>query len=119
MTWSVAFVWTLALELPIAALVLRGRFARGAFFLAFLSGNLATHPIVWQLVPRFENYRTGCLVMESFAVVVEATSYVLGARFGAASIRASGARCFVAALLANGFSAGVGPILIERITSSG
>lgn len=71
--WAWAFVWTLALELPIYALIVR-RWVRGGLpLLAVLLGlNVATHPALWYLAPRFHPYWIWVLTMETGVVVVEA-----------------------------------------------
>ncbi len=76
--WVITFSLTCLLELPIYVFTLR-RVVRLGWALALVLGlNLATHPIVWFLLPRlFENQLHYVLIAEAFAVVVE--GLVLGA----------------------------------------
>lgn len=125
MSWSTAFLWTLALELPIYALFLRTRLRARSFFFAVLGGNAFTHPIVWNTVLRFDDYDTGFWVMECFAVLAEglfvAIALRLTANDEAPSNRSMAWRTWghglLAALAANGFSAIVGPKLIAAVAA--
>ncbi len=113
MTWSTAFLFTLALEIPVYAVVLHRHLRWRLFLFAILLGNSLTHPIVWNTILRFESYRTGFFVLESFAVVAEAGVILASARaLGRTAPRPTILRCFGAALLANAFSAFIGPLLL-------
>lgn len=125
MSWSTAFLWTLALELPIYALFLRRRLPALSFFVAVLGGNAFTHPIVWNTVLRFDDYDTGFRVMECFAVVCEGLSVAVAMRSVAnrespperSKVWRRCGYAFLAALVANGFSAIVGPKLIAAVAA--
>jgi hypothetical protein len=77
--WFRAFALTLAIELPVAFPLLRradaSRVRRiGAIGLA----NLMSHPIVWSILQRLFVSRTAFLLAsESWAVAIEAATYVL------------------------------------------
>ncbi len=95
--WAVAFVWTLAIELPIYALVLapvlRARWSAVALTLAC---NLATHPILWLALAALPRGWTAIAVGELTVTLVEAAI--------AAAVTRAPARATIAALLANAAS---------------
>jgi hypothetical protein len=66
MLWFCAFAWTIAIELPIYAVLLRRR-----WWLVFVV-NAITHPLLWFAFPRFEPYWRYVVVAELCVVVVEA-----------------------------------------------
>jgi hypothetical protein len=70
--WLVLFTLTCLLELPVYVLPLRPVLPLRWGLLLLLVLNLATHPIVWFVLPRiFENQVHYVLVAEAFAVIVE------------------------------------------------
>lgn len=76
--WVITFSLTCLLELPIYVIPLRRVVPLGWALALVLGLNLATHPIVWFLLPRlFENQLHYVLIAEAFAVVVE--GLILGA----------------------------------------
>jgi len=112
--WLAAFVWTLAVELPIYVVWLRRRMRRwwAPCLLAFVV-NLATHPAFWYGFPRFGPYWLYVLVGEVCVVIVE-TAIVVAAlgprRRGLA---------FGAGLTANAASTLVGLWLFPLVVRSG
>jgi hypothetical protein len=121
MSWLDAFLWTLALELPIYAIVIRRALSVRGFFAATLLGNAFTHPIVWNTVLRFSDYEVGLWTMESFAVIAEAG--IVGLALGLANrdrnppqpTSTIARRALLAAVAANAFSAIVGPRLVDLV----
>ena len=70
--WLVAFIWTVALELPIYVLFLRRRFkAWWAPCLLTLAVDVVTHPALWYVVPRFEPHEAWLALAEGGVVFVE------------------------------------------------
>jgi hypothetical protein len=107
-SWPIAFLWTLALELPIYVLLLGRRFDRWwSICLLTLAINVATHPALWFVFPRFEPGWLWLLVAEGAVTVTEASlmAAVLSRSMPAAPAlrRACGA-----AVAANVFSTVVG-----------
>jgi hypothetical protein len=78
--WLPAFVLTLVVELPIAVLLLRPS-GLGVWRLAGIVAiaNLATHPVVWFVLPQLLDVGTVAYVAasEAWAVAVEAACYWL------------------------------------------
>ena len=109
--WAKAFLLTVAVEIPVASVVLRQderSLARRAGLVFFAS--LATHPAVWFIFPRLDlTYLRMIAAAETWAVVVEAVFY------GFAFRGVEPWRAFVASLLANGASFGVG-LLLRALT---
>ncbi len=101
--WAWAFAWTLALELPVYALILR-RWVRGGLpLLAVLLGiNVATHPALWYLAPRFWPYWLWVLTIELGVVMIEALLLTLYLR--RQSVPLPWLRALIAAFIANAFS---------------
>ncbi len=109
--WFVAFVLTIALEVPIAAFLLRRAdpdLLRLGILIFF--ANLATHPIVWYVIPQVLLIDTPgyALAAETWAVAAEALLYWAAIR-GLSARRAIGA-----SLLANAASFAVGWAVGER-----
>jgi hypothetical protein len=79
--WCKAFALTLALELPIAVLLLRGRSGGapvGRRVAAVLVANLASHPAVWFVFPELGTNSAAVLVAsELWAFASEAAIYRL------------------------------------------
>lgn len=76
--WIVAFVATVAIELPIVVYLLRGaepNLTRAGGLVVF--ANLATHPIVWFVISQLFLIGTVAYVVaaESWAVAIEAVFY--------------------------------------------
>lgn len=98
--WLTAFIWTLALELPIYGWLLRRRLkGPGEAFLLVLTVNLLTHPLLWMAnLPSTGSW----LGAEGSVALVEGLTVVgwLGGRSLGASLAASAA--------ANAISAGAG-----------
>ena len=106
--WLVAFLWTVALELPIYVAILRKRFtAWWAPCLLTLGVDLVTHPTLWYVVPRFEPYETWVLVSEIGVVLVEGLLVAAALRLRPTPLRALGLGMW-ASLAANAFSTVVG-----------
>lgn len=76
--WFAAFVLTLAVEVPIAAVLLRRTepsWARLLLLIVFV--NLATHPVVWFVVQQLfiDDTTTYTVVAEGWAVAAESVFY--------------------------------------------
>lgn len=71
--WLSAFVWTMAIELPIYAGFLRRWFEHWwAPVLLCAACQATTHPILWFLAPRWEPYWSWVLICEACVVLAEA-----------------------------------------------
>lgn len=104
--WLAAFVWTVGLELPVYALAIRRAGQNWRWILmAVLALNLVTHPAVW-LWSRAHPAWGWSAWWKAEAAVVAAEALLLGLAFKAPAPRAA-----LAALLANGLSAGAGLLL--------
>ncbi len=110
--WLVAFLLTVAVEVPIAVRMLRGR-DPGGWRLAVLVvfANLATHPAVWFVFPQL--FLIGTLsftvAAELWAVAAEAVFYATAFR-GVSPLRALGT-----AVVANAASFVVGLVVTEAV----
>jgi hypothetical protein len=102
--WAVAFSVTLAVELAVAGRVLRPSApSKTERYGAIAVANLATHPLVWFVIPVLGGGYAGSLVLsEVQAVVVEALVYALVAP------RVPSSRAIAASALANAASYLVG-----------
>jgi hypothetical protein len=106
--WLTAFVWTIALELPVYVLVLR-RSTQPWWLpvvLAFVV-NIATHPAFWFVFPYFEPYWLYVLCGELCVVGVEAAILAIALRRPRLAI--------VAAVAANTASTLLGFLLMPLI----
>lgn len=108
MTWPEAFVWTLALELPVYTAFLRRAFRPwwGPVALTF-AVNVATHPLLWIFLPREDPSRLWLALFEGLVALVEAGLVALAlVRLGSPPVapRAALGRGLAAAVLANGLS---------------
>ena len=71
--WLEAFIWTLAIELPIMVLTMRRWVSRWWVpVLLALVVNTVTHPILWFVFPRFGDYATWVVAAEAFVWFTEA-----------------------------------------------
>lgn len=106
--WFVAFVLTVAIELPIAAWILRRAepdLARRLALIVF--ANLVTHPAVWWVFSQL--FLVGTL---EYTLAAEAWAVGAEAVFYAVTIRGHGARRAIAvAVLANGASFAIGRVV--------
>lgn len=107
LVWLNAFVWTLAVELPVYALLLRGRTGPWWAPLALaLGANLATHPafslwVMWS-APRLP----AILCAETAIALLESTLvYALSGQ------RRSWARALAVGVSANALSLGAGALV--------
>ena len=109
-TWLFAFVWTLAFELPVYALVLRRCRIDWRSLLALGSlVNLVTHPALSGWVYATEPPRAEILVAEAVVALVESLLvFVLPGE------RRSLSRAIAAGLLANSASFGAGTLLFAH-----
>ncbi len=113
--WFAAFLLTLAVEVPIAAYLLRrAEPDRVRLVLLVVFANLATHPIVWYVVtqPFLVGSPEYLVVAESWAVTAEALFYwaafrAAGPRRAAAVSLAANAASFVAGLVVGAIWPGV------------
>jgi hypothetical protein len=111
--WLVVFGVTYILELPIYALGLRGSVAFARVVFVALVLNLATHPVVWFVLPKLfaNNQIHYVLVAEAFAVTVEGVLLWLIARWQRWPERCcSWLWCTGLAFVANAFSAALGEV---------
>ncbi|MFT5432620.1 MAG: hypothetical protein ACI9OJ_003322 [Myxococcota bacterium] len=116
--WVAAFVWTLAVELPVYGAILRSSFSRWwhPTATAFVV-NAITHPMLWALFPYFDGeYGTKVLVAEAVVWTVEAVVVVL-------VLRSRGRQNAVvlgisAAFLANGLSTVFGLYVFPALMGS-
>lgn len=70
--WFYAFLWTLALEWPVYTFVLwssLGKTRRHVFVLFLI--NIATHPFLWYLFPRFQPAWLWIWVAEAWVTLTE------------------------------------------------
>lgn len=101
--WLAAFVWTLALELPVYGHALRGQPGPAWLPLAVTGAlNLATHPALWLALPPAAPL---ALLLAAEAIVVATEGLLLGRLLGEPRALARG---LAAALAANSLSAVVG-----------
>lgn len=109
--WARAFGVTLAVEAAVAVPLLRAADASLARRSVAVSlAQLATHPVVWFVLPAVIVPRALYLVLaETFAAVVEAVLYVLA--FPALPRR----RAFIVSVAANAASVTVG-LVVRRLT---
>ena len=110
--WLLAFVWTLALELPIYTLWLRGKTSGRALVGLVLAVNAVSHPLLWFAMPRFTPYTTYLVVGESGVVLIEAAIIAIALAHRPGNLRAA----FLASLTANAFSTVVGLLLMPLFT---
>jgi hypothetical protein len=77
--WLTAFLLTLAIELPVAGVLLRRHEASRAVLAAKLFfANLATHPLVWFAFPMLPGpWAATTALSEAFAWLAEAAFFVL------------------------------------------
>lgn len=109
--WFRAFALTVAIEVPLYALVLRRRFVRlWEVVLVASALQVLTHPALWLLAPRFEPYWAWVLVMEACVVTVEAGAAAVALGRGPGWGRTL-RLALLASLLANGVSTAVGLVL--------
>jgi hypothetical protein len=106
MIWVLAFLWTLALELPIYTAVLRHRRVVAITFAV----NAITHPLLWFVFPRFDPYWQYVLAGETCVIAAEALLVALAIQHAGRAIAAS--------LLANVFSTLVGIAILKLIVAA-
>ncbi len=101
MTWPLAFLLTLAIEIPIAVALL-GRGWRADLPIVLLA-NALTHPTLWfVLYPRFDDYTTFLVVGEAMVFGFEGLLYTIitrSARGVLASVAANTASVLAGLLL--------------------
>jgi hypothetical protein len=111
LAWLRAFLFTCAVEIPLAAALFRRaepRLARRLGFAFF--ANLASHPAVWFIFPALGlRYGTTILLAETWAFAVEACFFFL------AFDEADRAHAAGVSALANGASYGLG-LLVRSLT---
>ena len=106
--WLVAFLLTVAVEVPVAMLLLRGvepNLLRVAALVVF--ANLVTHPLVWYVWTQVFLVGTPQYVIaaETWAIVAETVFYAVVIK----GLRPS--RAFAVALIANAVSFAVGRVV--------
>jgi len=103
MTWLLAFLWTLALELPVYTVVLdlRRWWAPVALTLAV---NAISHPLLWFAFPHFAPFALYVLAGEAAVIALEAAllALVVPPR-----------RALVASIAANVTSAVIGSLVVH------
>jgi hypothetical protein len=103
--WLRAFLWTLALELPIVYAIFRHKKVSSLAIVGiFLLANGMTHPALWFVMPRFSPYWLWILVAESLVTVGEAILY--------RRLHVSWRLALFVSILANAFSTLVGLTLL-------
>lgn len=110
--WLVAFLLTVAVEVPIVALLLRGRDPGGwRLVILVVFANLATHPAVWFIFPQL--LLVGTL---PFTVAAELWAVAAEALFYAAAFRGvSPHRAIGTAVVANAASFVIGLVATEAL----
>jgi hypothetical protein len=81
--WFAAFVLTLAIEIPIVLFLLRrAEPDRVRLVVLIVFANLATHPVVWFVMPQLllVGTPTFTLVVEGWAMAAEAVFYAVAIR---------------------------------------
>jgi hypothetical protein len=104
--WFKALVLTLAIECPVAALLLKAQgVSRVRLIVLLFFANLATHPVVWFVFPELP-WRPwlSFALSEAFAVLAEGVFFI-------AALRVRPTRAMAASLAANGLSLSVGLLL--------
>ena len=104
--WLIGFAITLAIEVPVAGILLRDREkSRLRLALLLIFANLATHPAVWFIFPQLPlGYWAATFLSEIFAWLAEALFYGL-------VFRVSAVRALAVSLVANAASYGAGVLL--------
>jgi hypothetical protein len=106
--WFKAFLFTAALEVPFVVWAYRNvapRVPAPRRSVVALFAQLASHPLVWFVIPTLTtSYRATLVVAESWAVLSETVLY-------AAILGGGTRRAFAVALLANMLSFGLGLLL--------
>jgi hypothetical protein len=106
--WSTAFLWTIALELPVYTIVLRRYVEHWWTPVALtLVVNAATHPAFWFVFPQFDPYWLYVLAGELCVVTVEIAII-------AAALRRPGVAA-LASVAANAVSTLLGLVLMALI----
>ena len=106
--WFTAFLFTVAVEVPIATTFLRGKepFPVWRRFVLALAAQCASHPAVWVVYPELPiPYWTMIVIAETWAFGSETVLYAALGR-GVSWRRAAGV-----SLVANGLSYGIGLLL--------
>ncbi|MDP8254767.1 MAG: hypothetical protein P9M14_03375 [Candidatus Alcyoniella australis] len=108
--WLKAFVFTLAVEVPIFVLFARGQVPLWRAAVAGAAGTCLTHPLLWFAWPMVipDNYELYLATGESLVVLIETLTFWLIAR----PISLGRAAC--ASLVANAASWGLGTI-VDRL----
>ncbi|TNE92753.1 MAG: hypothetical protein EP330_00625 [Deltaproteobacteria bacterium] len=106
--WSHAFVLTVLIEVPIAALILRGALGGGRAVAVAVGAQVLTHPLLWFVVPQFSPYLAWVACAETGVVLAESAWYAAWMR----SEEGSRWPAFVASLTANLVSTLVGLALL-------
>ncbi len=88
LAWLTAFVWTLAIELPIYArmIELRGRWSVVVLVVAI---NAITHPLLWFVFPRIEPRWLFLLAGETSVIAIEALAIAVVIRRPGRALAAS------------------------------
>ncbi len=109
--WPFVFGVTLLAEGVVLSLLLRRDLAPGRIALLALGVNLATHPLIWFVLPHLVSERTAYLLTaEAFAMIIEAALIYL--LLGRRSL----SQAVMAAALANAASYAVGLLLLLSVT---
>lgn len=86
-----AFLWTCAIELPVYAWWLQGRFSRTSLLIALVIGlQLATQPLLWHYTAHTAAAVPALLIAEGVVWIVEASLlYVIAHRLASQSLTVS------------------------------
>ncbi|MCA9668751.1 MAG: hypothetical protein KC503_24325 [Myxococcales bacterium] len=112
--WLVAFALTLAIELPLYWLLLRRALGDARALGVGVGVNLATHPALWYLMPRFLPYGLWLAVSETLVFVLEGllVAFALRSRTPLGTAAAT-TRGLGIALLVNAISTALGLLLLR------
>lgn len=79
--WARSFLFTLAVEVPVYAVVTRGVVPRGRAMLAGAAGTCLTHPLLWFVWPRvIADHDLGLASGEALVALVETCTFLALAR---------------------------------------
>lgn len=109
--WAQAFAGTVAIEVPLVALGTWSVLGPRAVIVG-LGLQIATHPALWYLFPRFEPYEAWLVVAEVTVTAVEAALLAAALRRAGEPWGAAAGRAVAVAVVANGVSTLVGLLWI-------
>ena len=111
--WLEAFIWTLAIELPLVVLTMRRSVSKWWIpVLLAVVVNTTTHPLLWFVFPRFGDYATWVTIAEAFVWFTEAImlTFLVAPDVGLKRAAIIGP---IAAIVANAASTAVGLLFFQ------